>query len=52
MELIELLEDKLSSINEGIVYLELADAAWSPKYTQLVKTSKILKKAIKKLKKI
>ena len=52
MELIEFLEDKLSSVKDGITYLELSDAAWSPKYTQLIKTIKILKNTIKKLKKI
>ena len=50
--MIDKLKQELASIEEGIKYMELADTAWSPAYTKLCKTRRILKKTIKKLEKL
>ena len=50
--MIETLKKELRSIEEGIVYMELSDTAWSHEYTKLCKKKRILKKTIKKLEKI
>ena len=50
--MIQKLKDELRSIEEGIEYMELSDTAWSPAYTKLCKTKRILKKTIKKLERL
>ena len=50
--MIEKLKNELRCIEEGIVYMEEADTAWSPAYTTLCKKRRILKKAIHKLEKL
>jgi hypothetical protein len=50
--MIEKLKQELRSIEEGIVYMELSDTAWSHEYTKLWKQKRVLKKAIKKLERI
>lgn len=50
--MIEKMKDELRAIEEGIRYMELSDTAWSPAYTKLCKTRKILKKTINKLQKL
>lgn len=50
--MIEKMKDELRSIEEGIVYLEETDTAWSPAYTKLCKKRRILKKTIHKLEKL
>ena len=50
--MIEKMKNELASIEEGILYMELSDTAWSPAYTNLCKKQRILKKAIKKLERL
>ena len=50
--MIEKLKDELSSIEEGIQYMEQTDTAWSPAYTKLCKKRRILKKTIRKLERL
>jgi hypothetical protein len=50
--MIEKLKDELSSIEEGIYYMEQSDTAWSPAYTKLCKKRRILKKTIRKLERL
>ena len=50
--MIEKLKNELMSIEEGITYMEETDTAWSPAYTKLCKTRRILKKAIRRLEKL
>lgn len=50
--MIEKMKDELRSIEEGILYMEEADTAWSPAYTKLCKKRRILKKAIRKLERL
>ena len=50
--MIEKLKDELRSIEEGIIYMEQSDTAWSPAYTKLCKKRRILKKAIRRLEKL
>jgi hypothetical protein len=50
--MIQKLKDELSSIEEGIYYMEQSDTAWSPAYTKLCKKRRILKKTIRKLEKL
>lgn len=47
--MIQKLKEELRSVEEGIVYMELSDTAWSPAYTKLCKKKRILKKTIKRL---
>lgn len=50
--MIEKMKDELRSIEEGILYMEQTDTAWSPAYTKLCKTRRILKKTIRRLEKL
>lgn len=50
--MIEALKHELVSIEEGIRYMEEADTAWSPAYTNLCKKRRILKKTIHKLERL
>lgn len=50
--MIEKLKDELSSIEEGILYMEESDMAWDRSYTKLIKKRKILKKTIKQLERL
>lgn len=50
--MIEKMRDELRYIEEGILYMEESDTAWSPAYTKLCKKRRILKKTIKKLERI
>ena len=50
--MIEKLKDELTSIEEGITYMEQSDSAWSPAYTKLCKQRRILKKTIRRLEKL
>jgi hypothetical protein len=50
--MIERLKDELREIENGIIYMEETDTAWTPEYTKLCKTRKILKKTIHKLEKL
>ena len=50
--MIQKLKDELSSIEEGIYYMEQSDTAWSPAYTKLCKKRRILKKTIRKLERL
>ena len=50
--MIQKLKEELRSIEEGIVYMELSDTAWSPAYTNLCKKKRILKKTIRKLERL
>lgn len=50
--MIEKMKDELRYIEEGILYMEESDTAWSPAYTKLCKKRRILKKTIKKLERI
>lgn len=50
--MIEKLKNELKYIEEGILYMEDSDTAWSPAYTKLCKKRRILKKAIRKLERL
>ena len=50
--MVEKMKDELRSIEEGILYMEQTDTAWSPAYTKLCKQRRILKKTIHKLEKL
>ena len=50
--MIEKMKDMLSSIEDGIFYLEQSDTAWSREYTKLCQKRRVLKKAIRKLEKL
>lgn len=50
--MIQKLKEELRSIEEGIVYMELSDTAWSPAYTKLCKKKRILNKTIRKLERL
>lgn len=50
--MIEKLKDELRSIEEGILYMEESDTAWSPAYTKLRQKRRVLKNTIKKLERI
>ena len=50
--MIEKMKNELRSIEEGILYMEETDTAWSPVYTKLCKQRRVLKKTIKKLERL
>lgn len=50
--MIEKMKNELRSIEEGILYMEQTDTAWSPVYTKLRKQRRVLKKTIKKLERL
>ena len=50
--MLEKLKAELRAIEGGIEYMELSDTAWSPAYTKLCKTRRIIKKTIKKLERL
>jgi hypothetical protein len=50
--MIETIKKEIRAIEEGIEYMELADTAWTPAYTKLRKTKRILAKTLKKLERL
>ena len=50
--MIEKLRNELASVEEGIIYMEESDTAWSREYTKLCKMRRILKKAIRRLERL
>lgn len=50
--MIETIKKEIRAIEEGIEYMELADTAWTPAYTKLRKTKRILTKTLKKLERL
>lgn len=50
--MIETIKKEIRAIEEGIEYMELADTAWTPAYTKLRKTKRILKRTLKKLQRL
>lgn len=50
--MIETIKKEIRAIEEGIEYMELADTAWTPAYTKLRKTKRILEKTLKKLERL
>ena len=50
--MIETIKKEIHAIEEGIEYMELADTAWTPAYTKLRKTRRILKRTLKKLERL
>ena len=49
--MIEKMKDELRSIEDGIVYMEQTDTAWSRSYTYLCKIRRKLKRKIRRLEK-
>lgn len=50
--IIETLKKELLCIEGEMEHMELQDTAWSPAYTKLCKTRRILKKTIKRLERL
>lgn len=50
--MIEKMKDELRSIEEGILYMEESDTAWSPAYTKLRQKRRILKRFIRRIERL
>ena len=50
--MIEKLKSELRSVEDGILYMEDSDTAWSPAYTGLCKKRRLLKRFIRRFERI